>query len=58
MDKVIHFEIPAEDTERADKFYSQVFGWNINKAPLDEGYGRFKDPEGNILGLWQNLDGA
>ncbi|MGZ7109599.1 MAG: VOC family protein, partial [Methanobacterium sp.] len=29
MSKVIHFEIPAEDPERAIKFYEDVFGWKI-----------------------------
>jgi predicted enzyme related to lactoylglutathione lyase len=30
---IIHFEIPAEDLERLKKFYSQLFGWKIEKAP-------------------------
>lgn len=126
MDKVQHFEIPAKDFSLAKKFYSGVFGWQINNAsmdgmkywfihtgPTDENgmlkqkgfinggltekgktskqplvvitvddieitsslieksggkiaakkqqigdmgyYLRFQDPEGNYLGLWQNL---
>ena len=31
MSKVIHFEIPADDPERAIKFYKDVFGWEIEK---------------------------
>jgi uncharacterized protein len=31
MDSVVHFEIPADDTTRASKFYKDVFGWNIMK---------------------------
>ena len=27
MDKVVHFEIPADDVARAKKFYNEVFGW-------------------------------
>jgi uncharacterized protein len=27
MDPVMHFEMPAEDTERVRKFYESVFGW-------------------------------
>lgn len=34
MDKVVHFEIPADDIGRAKKFYAGVFGWQINKAPM------------------------
>ena len=124
MDKVVHFEIPAEDLERAQKFYKNVFKWDLNhikdmnytivhtvktsekgmpiesgainggmmkrKEPIknpvitinvadidasmkllkkeggktvlekfkvgDMGYcSYFRDTEGNILGLWQNL---
>ncbi|WP_276699221.1 VOC family protein [Methanobacterium formicicum] len=31
MPKVIHFEIPAEEPERAVEFYRKVFGWKIDK---------------------------
>lgn len=27
------FEIPYDDSERAQKFYSETFGWQINKLP-------------------------
>ncbi len=30
MPKIIHFEIPAEDTKRAVAFYTKAFGWKIN----------------------------
>ena len=29
--KVIHFEIPAEDTRRAVAFYKKAFGWKFDK---------------------------
>ena len=31
MTRVVHFEIPADDMERATKFYTKVFGWKISK---------------------------
>ena len=31
MNKVSHFEIPFDDQARARKFYSEAFGWEINK---------------------------
>jgi len=31
MPRVIHFEIHADDTKRAVKFYEKVFGWEISK---------------------------
>jgi uncharacterized protein len=33
MDSVVHFEIPADDVDRADKFYSEAFGWKILPVP-------------------------
>ena len=31
--EVGHFEIPADDTQRARKFYTGVFGWKMNEMP-------------------------
>jgi predicted enzyme related to lactoylglutathione lyase len=31
MGRVIHFEIPADDLNRARAFYEGVFGWGIQK---------------------------
>jgi predicted enzyme related to lactoylglutathione lyase len=28
-----HFEIPVEDPDRAEQFYSTVFGWTFNRFP-------------------------
>jgi predicted enzyme related to lactoylglutathione lyase len=39
MFNVVHFEIPADDVERAQKFYGELFGWKIEKftgpMPMD-----------------------
>jgi predicted enzyme related to lactoylglutathione lyase len=39
MFTVVHFEIPADDVERAQKFYRDLFGWKIEKfagpTPMD-----------------------
>jgi uncharacterized protein len=36
MPSIVHFEIPADDIERARKFYGDLFGWKIEKAgPMD-----------------------
>jgi predicted enzyme related to lactoylglutathione lyase len=32
--RVVHFEVPFEDQERATSFYNQAFGWNL--APIPE----------------------
>jgi uncharacterized protein len=31
MPRVVHFELSAEDPDRAAKFYDQVFGWKFEK---------------------------
>jgi len=33
MQRVIHFEIPADNPERAVEFYTKAFGWKIQKWP-------------------------
>ena len=38
MDKVVHFEIPTDDINRTDKFYSKIFRWQIHKTPFSEVY--------------------
>jgi predicted enzyme related to lactoylglutathione lyase len=31
MDPVVHFEMPYENSERLVKFYTQAFGWRMQK---------------------------
>jgi hypothetical protein len=33
MDRVVHFEIPFDDKQRAMKFYSDSFGWRLMDLP-------------------------
>lgn len=33
MDKVVHFEIPVDDLDRAKQFYSSMFGWKLDDFP-------------------------
>jgi len=37
MPRVIHFEVPVDEPDRAVKFYEQVFGWKVHKwhGPVD-----------------------
>ncbi|MBA3898913.1 MAG: VOC family protein [Bacteroidetes bacterium] len=35
MNSVVHFEIPSSDKNRAKKFYSDVFGWDIIDMPIN-----------------------
>ena len=33
MPTIVHFEIPADNIERATKFYNSLFGWKAEKVP-------------------------
>lgn len=33
MPSIAHFEIPADDIQRAKDFYSKLFGWKIEGVP-------------------------
>ncbi|MEA2445156.1 MAG: uncharacterized protein QOJ12_2448 [Thermoleophilales bacterium] len=37
MGRVVHFEIHADDLDRAETFYTGVFGWEVHKfdGPVD-----------------------
>ena len=37
MGRVVHFELPVDDPQRAIQFYADVFGWNTQKwdGPMD-----------------------
>jgi predicted enzyme related to lactoylglutathione lyase len=34
---IVHFEIPADNPERATKFYRELFGWDIQKFESEGG---------------------
>lgn len=37
MDPVVHFEMPYEDNERLKKFYTEVFGWQMEQLGKEMG---------------------
>lgn len=47
--RVIHFDIQADDVERAKKFYEKVFGWEIKKYDMPEGQ--------NSMNYWMVMTG-
>jgi uncharacterized protein len=50
--RLVHFEIPAGDADRAQQFYEQLFGWSFTKyeGPVDYRVTQASgDPGG---GLW------
>ena len=36
--ELVHFDIPADDLERASEFYRAIFGWKIEPVGGFEGY--------------------
>ena len=36
---IVHFEIPADQPERAAKFYRELFGWDVSRWEGSEGSG-------------------
>ena len=53
---IVWFEIPADDIQRAKKFYGSLFGWKLNRFPaavseywhIDTG-GKDASPDGGLL---------
>ena len=41
-----HFEIPADDPDRAKRFYAGLFDWGFQDVPGFEGYHLFTTPVG------------
>jgi hypothetical protein len=37
VDKVVHFEITAEDLGRAKEFYGSIFGWDLQDVDMGGG---------------------
>jgi uncharacterized protein len=35
---VVHFEIPADDPDKLSQFYTQLFGWQIQKMSMGDMY--------------------
>jgi uncharacterized protein len=40
--KIVWFEIPADNPQRAQKFYTGMFGWEISPFPGMKGYRRIE----------------
>jgi predicted enzyme related to lactoylglutathione lyase len=60
MPQEIHFDIPIDQSERAEKFYGNLFGWSFQKVPVPNmEYWVIRAAEGDALGgLIQRSDGS
>ena len=51
MPQEIHFDIPIDQPERAERFYAQLFGWTMQKVPVPNmEYWVIRAAEGDALG--------
>jgi predicted enzyme related to lactoylglutathione lyase len=48
---IVHFEIPADDVERARAFYAQLFGWQFSNPPGYDNYWTVDVGEGASHGI-------
>ena len=51
-----YVEIPADDAERAQRFWSSLFGWEFSGMPGESSYLMTRTPEGQGVGLYQSED--
>jgi predicted enzyme related to lactoylglutathione lyase len=69
MDKVVHFEVPIDDLDRAKAFYAATFGWDLKTSSMsgmdytsaittdaDEQTGMPKEPGAINGGMTQRSD--
>lgn len=49
MPVICHFEIPADDEQRAKKFYETVFGWEFKHYPEMDYWGVMTGEEGKAV---------
>lgn len=42
---IVHFEIPADNPERAAKFYRELFGWDIQRFEGSSEGMEYRDPD-------------
>ena len=51
MPQEIHFDIPIDQAERAERFYGQLFGWTMQKVPVPNmEYWVIRAADGDALG--------
>jgi len=48
--EITHVEIPSDDPERAQSFYSRLFGWEMRHSPAMPDYAMFRSGPGESGG--------
>jgi len=52
MPTIVHFEIPGDDIERTKRFYSDLFGWKIEKWQDQNGDSQLTSAAGQPMDYW------
>jgi hypothetical protein len=58
--EVVHFEVPAKDVDRAQRFYSELFGWEFGPSQMpdmDYRMARINDNAGAAVFPSENVTG-
>ena len=55
MSAIVHFEMHFDEAERAKKFYTDLFGWKVEKAPGTE-YWMITTQEGTYGGMMKRFN--
>ena len=59
MNRVVHFEIHARDLDRVQKFYEDVFGWNIQDLGAQMGnYRLVNTGDDRANSAWKGINGG
>ena len=59
MNRVVHFEIHAKDLDRAQKFYGEIFGWQIMDLGPQMGNYRMVNTGQDAVGAqWPGINGG
>jgi predicted enzyme related to lactoylglutathione lyase len=59
MNRVVHFEIHAKDMDKVQKFYQDVFGWNIQDMGPQMGNYRLINTGTDTAGSqWNGINGG
>jgi predicted enzyme related to lactoylglutathione lyase len=48
--QITHIEFPADDPERAKRFYNELFGWEFGEIPGFDGYFMFNAGQPEAVG--------
>jgi predicted enzyme related to lactoylglutathione lyase len=59
MNRVVHFEIHAINSDRMQAFYESVFGWNIkDMGPAMENYRTIDTGKDEAGAMWTGINGG